>query len=159
VKVVSDFIESIEKALAVVFMFAMTVILTAAVVFRYFLNAPIFWAGEVSIFLMVWLTFLGGSLGLKYKSQAAVLIVVDYLPEKIQKIITFIANLLILAFLLLLMYYSYQWILSSNVALQKSSALRMPMWIAYVSVPIGLTFAFIHLLSDFIDRIRVVKIK
>lgn len=148
VQFVSNLIERVERTVSIILMFAMAAIIIAAVFFRYFLNAPIFWAGEVSIFLMIWVSFLGGSLGLKNKSQAAVLIFVERLPQELQKILNIIIHILMLGFLLVLIYYSFQWLLSSNVAVQKSTALRMPMWIAYISVPTGLTFSFIHLISN-----------
>jgi len=154
VQFVSNLIEHVEKTVSIILMFAMAVIIIAAVFFRYFLNAPIFWAGEVSIFLMIWISFLGGSLGLKHKSQAAVLILVERLPRETQRILNVIIHILMLGFLLVLIYYSYQWLLSSNVAFQKSTALRMPMWIAYISVPTGLTFSFIHLTSNLIGIVQ-----
>jgi C4-dicarboxylate transporter DctQ subunit len=49
-KALSDLISTVEKYLAIVLMFAMAVIVALAVVFRYVLNAPLSWAGEVSIF-------------------------------------------------------------------------------------------------------------
>ncbi|WP_340083919.1 TRAP transporter small permease subunit [Siminovitchia sp. FSL H7-0308] len=48
-----------------------------------------------------------------------------------------------------LLYLSYQWVFTLSP--QKSSSMRLPMWIPYLSVPVGLTFAFIHLLDYFID--------
>lgn len=154
VQIISNAIERVEKNVAIILMFAMAVIVIASVFFRYFLNSPIHWAGEMSIFLMIWITFIGGSLGLKNKSQAAVLILVDRLSPHLQRILNIVIHILMLGFLLVLIYYSYQWIFSSNVAFQRSSSLRMPMWIAYSSVPIGLTFSFIHLTSNFIGIIK-----
>ncbi len=151
---VSNLIERVEKTVSMILMFCMAVIIIGAVLFRYFLNNPVFWAGEVSIFLMIWISFLGGSLGLKNKSQAAVSILVERLPQALQKTLNIIVHILMLGFLLVLIYYSYQWLLSSNVAFQKSTALRMPMWIAYISVPIGLTFSFIHLISNLIGIVQ-----
>jgi len=154
VQFVSNLIERVEKTVSVIFMFAMAVIIIAGVLFRYFLNAPIFWAGEVSIYLMIWISFLGGSLGLKNKSQAAVLILVERLPRETQRILNIVIHILMLGFLLILIYYSFQWLLSSNVAFQKSTALRMPMWIAYIAVPTGLTFSFVHLTSNLIGIVQ-----
>jgi len=103
---------------------------------------------------MIWISFLGGSLGLKNKSQAAVLILVERLPKELQKILNIVIHILMLGFLLILIYYSFQWLLSSNVAFQKSTALRMPMWIAYIAVPTGLTFSFVHLTSNLIGIVQ-----
>ncbi|MFY0543888.1 TRAP transporter small permease [Brevibacillus sp. H7] len=153
-KALSNGISTIEKYLAIVLMFAMAVIVALAVVFRYLLNSPLSWAGEVSVFLLIWISFIGGSLGLKYKSQAAVTILLEYVPAKVKKIIGIIGHIFMLLFLVFLLYYSYTWVLSPGVAFQKSSAILLPMWIPFSAVPIGLTFAVIHLISNLLELFR-----
>ncbi|CAM5796611.1 MULTISPECIES: TRAP transporter small permease [Brevibacillus] len=153
-KALSDLISTVEKYLAIVLMFAMAVIVALAVVFRYVLNAPLSWAGEVSIFLLIWSSFIGGSLGLKYKSQAAVTIVLEYATAKVKKMAGIAGHILMLVFLAVMLYYSYTWVLSPGVAFQKSTAILLPMWIPFSAVPVGLTFSAIHLLSNLIDLIR-----
>ena len=150
----SNMVASFEKKLAIVLMFAMAVIVTAAVVFRYVFKEPLFWAGEVSIFLLIYITFIGGSLGLKYKSQASVTIVTDMLPRNIQKLVGIIAHIFMLLFMGLLLFYCFNWITSPTVAIQKSSAILLPMWIPYSILPIGLLFATIHLISNLLDITR-----
>ncbi|MGV2939168.1 TRAP transporter small permease [Mesobacillus sp. LC4] len=150
-KYVSNMVASFEKKLAIILMFAMAVIVAAAVVFRYVFNDPLFWAGEVSIFLLIYITFIGGSLGLKYKTQASVTLVTDYLPEKINKWVAILAHVFMLLFMAILLFYCFTWITSSSVAIQRSSAILLPMWIPYAILPIGLLFATIHLISNMLD--------
>ena len=52
----------------------------------------------------------------------------------------------------ILLYLSYQWVLSASH--QKSTSMRIPMWIPYLSVPVGLTFAFIHLITHLFDLLK-----
>ncbi|MFG6120108.1 TRAP transporter small permease [Thalassobacillus sp. B23F22_16] len=153
-KAISYGISKIERILAVILMFCMAVVLAVAVVFRYLLQSPLSWAGEVSIFLLIWISFIGGSLGLKYKSQASVTIVMEFIPDNIRKLISVIGHIFMLLFLLILIFYSVNWILSPSVAYQKSTTLLLPMWIPYMAVPLGLSFAAIHLFSNLIDFFR-----
>ncbi|MBM7713232.1 C4-dicarboxylate transporter DctQ subunit [Bacillus thermophilus] len=148
-KTLSNWIEAFEKLASILLIAAMTVVLFISVIFRYFLNAPLFWANEASIFMMAWLTFIGGSLGLKYKSQASITFLVDRFSEKGRKILFIMTHIIILIALAFLLYLSYQWVFTLSP--QKSSSMRLPMWLPYLSVPVGLTFAFIHLLDYFID--------
>ena len=151
-KKLNNAIESIEIITSIIMIAGITLILFFSVIFRYILNDPIYWASEASIFMMAWLTFLGGSLGLKYRSQASITFLVDRLSGKGKRLMNIITYIIILIFLAILLYYCYDWILSlSN---QKSSSMRIPMWIPYLSVPVGLTFAFIHLLDHLIDFIK-----
>lgn len=135
-------------------MFAMAVVVALGVIFRYVLNEPLFWAGEVSIFLLIYITFLGGSLGLKYKMQASVSIVTDYLPEKVKKIVFIVGHLFMLLFMAIILFYCFKWISSPNVAIQKSSALLLPMWIPYTIIPVGFSFATIHILNNLLEIIK-----
>ncbi|GIN89383.1 hypothetical protein J22TS1_04340 [Siminovitchia terrae] len=151
-KTLSNWVERIEKNVSILLMAAITLVLFIAVVYRYFLSAPLFWANEATIFMMTWLTFLGGSLGLKYKSQASITFLVDRFPVKGKRILLIITHIIILAALALLLYLSYEWVLTLSP--QKSSSMRIPMWIPYLSVPVGLTFAFIHLLDYMVDLIK-----
>ncbi|GIN19515.1 MAG TPA: TRAP transporter small permease [Bacillus bacterium] len=151
-KTLSNWIEKIEKLVSIILMAAITLVLFVAVVYRYFLNAPLFWANEASIFMITWLTFLGGSLGLKYKSQASITFLVDRFSETGKRILMIVTHVIILAALAVLMYLSYEWVLTLSP--QKSSSMRIPMWIPYLSVPVGLTFAFIHLLDYMVELIK-----
>ncbi len=151
-KILSGWIESVEKVIAMLLIAAMTIVIATAVVFRYFFHAPIFWANEASIFMMAWITFIGGSLGLKYKSQASVTFLTDRFSEKGKRILEIVAYIIILLFMALLLYLSYQWVLSSSHL--KSTSMRIPMWIPYLSVPVGLTFAFIHLLNHLLNLFK-----
>ncbi|WP_028784783.1 TRAP transporter small permease [Thalassobacillus devorans] len=153
-KAISYGISIIEKGLAIILMFSMAVVLTLAVAFRYVLQSPLSWAGEISIFLLIWISFIGGSLGLKYKSQASVTIITEYISGNIRRIILIIGHILMLIFLFILIFYSINWILSPSVAYQKSTTLLLPMWIPYMAVPLGLSFASIHLLSNLVDIFR-----
>ena len=153
-KAISNGISSIEKILSMILMFSMAVIVTLAVGFRYILNSPLSWAGKASIFLLIWISFIGGSLGLKYKSQASVTIVLEYVSSKVKRIILILGHMIMLVFLVLLIYYSISWILSPSVAYQKSTAMLIPMWIPYSAVPLGLSFAGIHVLSNLFDLVK-----
>lgn len=146
----SNIIASFEKKLAIILMFAMAVIISLAVIFRS-ANVPLFWAGEVSIFLLIYITFIGGSLGLKYKTQASVTLLTDLLPNTIKKAVSILAHILMLLFMAILLFYCSKWIISPTVAIQKSSAILLPMWVPYSILPIGFLFASIHLVSNLLD--------
>lgn len=150
----SNGISRIEKFLAAILMFALAIIVALSVAFRYFLNAPLSWSGEVAVFLLIWISFIGGSLGLKNKSQAAVTLLLDYCSQKVKMWITIFSQILIIIFLVLILSYTYTWIFSEGVAFQKSTAILLPMWIPYSAVPIGLTFTCIHVLAQLVHVIK-----
>ncbi|SDQ91490.1 TRAP transporter small permease [Virgibacillus salinus] len=151
-KTLDTWIESVEKVISIILIATLALVIATSVFYRYFLNAPIYWATEASIFMMAWLTFVGGSLGLKYKSQASITFLVERLSMNGKRILDMFSHIVILVFLIILLYLSYDWIFS--LSSQKSSAMRIPMWVPYLSVPVGLTFSFIHLLNYTIDLVK-----
>ena len=112
---VSNLIGSVEKLITIILMAAITIVLFCNVIFRYFLKDPIFWANEASIFMMAWLTFLGGSLSLKHKSQASITFLVNQFTEKNRRILNILTHIVILASLGFLIYISFDWIFSLTV--------------------------------------------
>ncbi|TMW70759.1 TRAP transporter small permease [Alteribacter natronophilus] len=146
----SDRVAKFEKGLAIVLIFLMALFLTISVLFRHFLNAPLSWVGEVSIFFLVWISFVGGSLGLKYNAQASVTILVDYVPPAVRKALLAAANVIIILFLIVMLYYSFTWITSSSVGFQRANSINIPMWIPYSAVPFGFTCALIHITSNLV---------
>lgn len=151
-RTLSNAVEAIEKIASMVLIGSMALVLFFNVVYRYFLNDPIFWANEASMYMMAWATFLSGSLGLKYKSQASITLLVNRFKGKNRRVINIVSQVIMLIFVAYLIYISFYWIL--NLSGDKSSSMRIPMWIPYSCIPVGLSFAFIHLLSQFFDLFR-----
>ena len=150
---ISNIIAAIEKYLSILLIAGITLVLFMHVIFRYILNDPIYWASEASIFMMAWATFLGGSLGLKYKMQSSFTFFINRLSAKKERILSIVTHIIMLLFLALLIYISFEWVLSLSGS--TSSSLRVPMWVPYSCVPVGLTFAFIHLLNHLINLFKI----
>src|SRR5699024_9558087 len=136
-KTLSNIIERIEIVISIALAAAMTIILFINVLFRYFLNDPLFWANEASIFMMAWLTFIGGSLGLKYKTQASITLFVNRLSDKNQRILQIITQIIILIFMAILHYLSWDWVLSLIGTV--SRYMHIPVWIRCSGLFIGCT--------------------
>ena len=61
---------------------ATTSVLTITQVFlRYVANSPLFWSEELTRYLIVWLTFLGASLGIRHRGHIAIELIYRYLPD------------------------------------------------------------------------------
>ncbi|MFC0559461.1 TRAP transporter small permease [Halalkalibacter alkalisediminis] len=150
----SDYVFKIEKWIVMTLIIAMFVSLTAGVFFRYYLNSPLFWSDEFAIFTLVWLTFLGGSMSIKRQQTAAVTILVDKLNEKLRKLVASIGFFIVFLFCLFIVYYSFIWLSSPNIVLQKSNSMQIPMIYPYLSVPLGFFFMSIHSLHLFLLSLK-----
>lgn len=150
----NDIVYRIEKFLAVILLGVMTLTLIAGVIFRYFLNAPLFWSDELAMFSFVWITFLGGSMAIKRQQLAAVTIFMDRFSGRTRRVLASISLGAVAAFCLSFLALSVSWILSPTISYETSDALQIPMFYPYLSVPVGICFMSVHALFFFIQSLR-----
>lgn len=150
----SNIVTKLEEVIMGVLMAILTIVMVTAVFFRYVLSDPLPWATEVSIYLFIWFSFIGGSWGLKYGTQAAVTFLLDALSENKQRILKIVQDVIMLIFFIIIFVYSVKWLMLPSTMLQKSTSLGMPMWIPYSAVPVGILFAMIHIVARLIHLFK-----
>jgi TRAP-type C4-dicarboxylate transport system permease small subunit len=84
--------------IAALCLFVIVMLVFAQVITRYFLGFAIKWASEVTVFAMMWMVFLGCSMGYKMDNVIALSIVTDRVSERARHIIKIIVALLLIFF-------------------------------------------------------------
>lgn len=113
------------------------IILTWQIISRAVFNAPLSWSSELLRYLLVWVTFIGAGLAIRYQK----LIRLEFLfslfkfPPKVERGIRGIAALLTMVFCVIILMYSMQ--ILEVVHMQKSAAMHLPMSIPYLAIPLG----------------------
>lgn len=153
----SNVIFKVEKILAIILGLVMLVSLAAGVFFRYVLKSPLHWSDETAIFVLVWLTFIGGSMSIKMGKTATITIFVDRLKGSLKRFFMGLSFLLIFVFSAYLLYLSVIWLSSPNILVQRSSSMNMPMIYAYLSVPVSFLFISIHAIDLLVQNFRQEK--
>ena len=134
----------------------MTVIIILQVFMRYLFLFSLSWSEEVARYLMIWVSFLGASLALKYGFHIGVEFVINRIPKKMRGWINLTAKLGVLFFLIYFTIGGFR--LSWAVRDQDSPALLFSMAYAYLSAPVGGVFMIIQLLSLLVeDWVKVRK--
>jgi len=134
----------------------MTVIIILQVFMRYLFLYSLSWSEEVARYLMIWVSFLGASLALKYGFHIGVEFVINRIPEKMREWVNLIAKIGILIFLIYFTIGGFR--VSWAVRDQDSPALLFSMAYAYLSAPVGGVFMIIQLLSLLVeDWVKVRK--
>ena len=134
----------------------MTVIIILQVFMRYLFLFSLSWSEEVARYLMIWVSFLGASLALKYGFHIGVEFVINRIPKKMRGWINLTAKLGVLLFLIYFTIGGFR--LSWAVRDQDSPALLFSMAYAYLSAPVGGVFMIIQLLSLLVeDWVKVRK--
>ena len=114
------------------------VILTWQIVARSLFNTPLSWSSELLRYLLVWMTFTGAGLAIRYKKliQLEFLFSMFKFPPKIEKVIRGFAAILTMVFCIIILMYSIQ--ILGIVHMQKSATLHIPMSIPYLAIPFGI---------------------
>ena len=141
---------------AVVLMLSvMCVTVFMQVIFRYVLHASLSWSEELARYLMVWLTFLGAALGVRYKSLIGMEVLVKALPKLMKRGVLEVVTLFQLVFLAVVLVYSIKMTMIAHA--QVSAAMLIPMSWAYVGLPVGLSMMILNTIAVAFERWGGVK--
>lgn len=103
---------------------------------RYVLNYSFPWFEELSQYACVFLTFLGASLGIKYGTHFTMSALVDRLPKNAIRFVNALVYLLCALFFAVVAYYGTKHCLKHFKFGTLSAALRLPMYVPYLPIPI-----------------------
>lgn len=133
-----------NRGLLIVLLLVMACIVFANVVLRYSTGDAIYWAEEVARHLMVWITFLGAGLVLRFGGHVAI----DNLHQAVgargaRWLRALVFACLGLSFLLMAYHASlYVW----ATRFQTTAATGIPFAWIYAAMPVGFVLLFLHLL-------------
>jgi TRAP-type C4-dicarboxylate transport system permease small subunit len=122
---------------------AMAAMVFANVVLRFLTDHSILWVEEVSRYLMIWLTFLGAGLVLRYGGHIGV----DTLQEALPRHAAWIRAAI---FVLLLSFFATMLWLGARYSMvtwgQTTPVMQIPIGVVYLAMPIGFALLIVHLL-------------
>jgi TRAP-type C4-dicarboxylate transport system permease small subunit len=99
-----NLLEKISYGVIVAAMLVMCVLYFAQVIFRYVLELPLAWTGEVSVLAMLWLTFVGSAA--LVRSEGFVSVPLLKLRGKTKIAVSLVADIFAAVILSVLVYYS-----------------------------------------------------
>lgn len=124
--------------LVVAFFVYMGIAVLVQVFGRYIFNYSISGAAESATFAQVWMIFLASGLAMKDRLHVSVDVLQDLLPAPMLRFLTIVIAIPCIWFL-------WQAIVGSLAlidigTIQSSPVLQLPMWIPYLSLPVGLSY-------------------
>jgi len=145
---ISDFVDSLCSVILVVLLAGMVLVTSAQIICRVFFSA-LSWSEEVARYLLVWSTFIGAGCVYKRGGHISVLVVQDLLSLKLQKLVKILVHVLCGAFFVLAVYYGFKY--TGKQGTQLSAALRIPMSLMYMAIPVGSGVMLIHAFNSIIQ--------
>ena len=143
-------LEWIENSIAVFSMATVSLLVFANVISRYCFNYTPIWSEELSRFLVVWSIFIGVSIGVRKNQHIGVDALIRFLPHKLLLASEILLNLIGVIVIGILIYTSLEFIQQTMEFEQLSPAMRIPMYIPYIAMPVGLTLSIIHFIHNIV---------
>ncbi len=145
-------VNGIEVSILVFCVAALGILLIVNVFARTFYQS-IYFAEEVSMFLVMLTTFTGVSYGVRKARHIRMGAFLDAMPPKMEKVFI-IAIALVSAFVMAIMtWFSYRYLMNAMNMGHMTPALRVPKWTFYVIVPIGFGLACIQYIRTIIKNL------
>ncbi|MEE4352499.1 MAG: TRAP transporter small permease [Desulfatiglans sp.] len=144
VKGISNALNRLCEGALVLFLTAMAVIVFLEVLFRYLFLLPLFWTEELARYCLVWASLLGASVALKRGEHIAVSLLVERLPKRVERAVVQAARLSVALILVVILWGGIT--LVSVTSLQTSPALRIPMAVPYLALPINSGIMLLHII-------------
>lgn len=143
----------VENGVLALMLAATAVIVLLQVFARYVLDRPLTWSGEVATDLLVWVTFLGFAVAIRDRSNVAMSIFVDRLPDRAQPWLALAQLVLFGLFMLALLLGGLDLMSAQGDQVSPSG---IPAWAVYLSIPVGAGLGLVHVIEQVIRQLAEV---
>ncbi len=140
--------EDFEETLLMLLLVAISLVMMAQVIMRYFFHQSMSWPEEFCRFCFVYSGFISMGYCVRKGKMLKVDILLGLFPEALQKALDLVSRLVTLAFFMYLAYHAWFATANSMRGGMKSPAMELPMWIIYAAVLLGAFLGTIRQVQD-----------
>jgi TRAP-type C4-dicarboxylate transport system permease small subunit len=145
-------VNGFEVSILVFCVASLGILLIANVFARTFFQS-IYFAEEVSKFLVMLTTFTGVSYGVRKARHIRMGAFLDAMPPKMEKTFIIIISLISAVVMAIMAWASWEYLSNAMAKGHMTPALRVPKWTFYVIIPIGFGLACIQYIRTIIKNI------
>ena len=151
--------DEIEYGALIIVLAVMVAVIFSQVVMRYVFNNSLSWSEEFARYLFVWFSWMGVSAGLKDGEHLKVEILSEIFAKKgytkSKEMVNVLVLLIWLATTSIVTYYGIQVVAAQMDLNVLTPAMRMPVWLGYLSIPACNVVVGIRLIIKIVDSLRV----
>jgi len=147
-------LNNFEGYVAAILLAVMCVVVFLQVVFRFIIKSSLPWSEELSRYLTVYITFFGAAYGIQKGAHLGIEAVTLLLPVKVRRLLNIFVQAGSLAVCALIAKYGIDIVISQMGTGQVSPAMRVPMWMIYMAVPVGMIFCVIRYVIEIVHSVR-----
>ena len=146
------YVVKVEKMVIGIFIFLATAMITYNVVARRLGFAPQ-WGEEAVRYSMIWITFIGSAICFRRSAHFGIDVIRRVNNKVFQKCVTVFVLAACAVFVGLLCYYGFRYTAFTFASQQKTPALGWPIFLVYMSVPIGGFLTELHLIEVLLESV------
>jgi len=151
-RVIGKAVNGIEVSILVFCVAALAILLIVNVFARSFFQS-IYFAEEVSMFLVMLTTFVGVSYGVRKARHIRMGAFLDAMPPKMEKVFIIVISFVSAFVMAIMTWFSYKYLMNAMDMGHMTPALRVPKWTFYVIIPIGFGLACIQYIRTIIKNL------
>ena len=148
---VGSLVNTVEVSILVICVASLGILLITNVFARTFYQS-IYFAEEVSKFLVMLTTFTGVSYGVRKARHIRMGAFLDAMPPKMEKSFLIIISFISAVVMAIMTWFSYKYLMNAMDMGHMTPALRVPKWTFYVIIPIGFGLACIQYIRTIIKN-------
>ncbi len=137
----------IENSVAGLALGGAAIIAIVQVILRTFFNYIIFWSEEAVIYLIILATFVGAVITLRRNEHVGVDVLPVFLKERGKRVFGVLSALLVALYCAVFGVLGWVMITEPAALNVVTPALKLPLWVVQISLPIGLTLMFLRALE------------
>ena len=145
-------VNAVEVSILVFCVASLAILLITNVFARTFFQS-IYFAEEVSKFLVMLTTFTGVSYGVRKARHIRMGAFLDAMPPKMEKVFLIIICFVSAVVMGIMTWFSYKYLMNAMEMGHMTPALRVPKWTFYVIIPIGFGLACIQYIRTIIKNL------
>lgn len=148
-----QFILQIERLLLFVAMVVMLGSTTLVILSRYIEGLSLGFLSDLAVGLIPWVGLLGAAVALRQGRHIGMTLLRDILPERFRSTLVLLSQIVILAFLAILLVAGASLVARQLESGVTTSAMEFPRFLITLSLPVGAALAIIHQVVEIIDGI------
>lgn len=127
----------------------MTVLVVVDVFLRYVFRSPLLFSDDVSVYCMIYITFVGAALTMKMGRHIRVDLLYLHLSKRAQLRLDVATSLIGMIVLFIVTWQSVGWVqYTYRFGFKSSGILETPMWIPMSVIPLGLFFFSLQYIAE-----------
>lgn len=156
---IDNAVSKFEGAVNVALFLIMVLVVCWSVICRRVLKITFLQGEELARYLMIYVVYIGTSVGVKNKSHIGVEVFVDLLPKKVRAYVKIVTESLCMLIFLVLFILSIQMMLHLIETMQMTTTTQVPTFCIFVCVPISMLLGILHYIVEIGDMIKAVAAK